>query len=241
MDDVSILDSFREFTPGHMALSDHEVHVYAVPLAGDGERYAEWLSKDEVVRADRYRILDHRRRYTIAHGALRIVLGCYLSKDPASLEFDYGTRGKPALRGDGPHFNLSHSAHLAMIAVAQQPVGIDCEKTRRLERLLDIGKRQFATAEYVALQKLPEADRLQAFYRCWTRKEAYVKALGLGLAALDVFDVDLGEKPQFLELRDGEDIATWSLLDVSPSTDFTAACAVRMPRAKAVTYRFGAL
>jgi hypothetical protein len=64
---------------------------------------------------------------------------------------------------------------------------------------------------------------------------------GFGLAALDVFDVDLGEKPQFLELRDGEDIATWSLLDVSPSTDFTAACAVRMPRAKAVTYRFGAL
>ena len=241
MDEVRLFDSFAEFTPGHVALADNEVHVYAVPLVGEAERYGEWLSKDERDRADRYRILDHRRRYTITHGALRVLLSCYLSVDPAKLEFEYGSRGKPCLRGSGPHFNLSHSAQLAMIAIAKEPVGIDCEKTRHLERLVDIAKRQFSNAEHRALLGLPESERLQAFYRCWTRKEAYVKALGLGLAALDVFDVELGEKPKFVALRDGEDIARWSLLDVSPSAEFTGACAVRMPAARARTFRLGGL
>lgn len=241
MDEVRLFDSFTEFTPGHVALADREVHVYAVPLVGEAVRYEEWLSADERVRADRYRILDHRRRYTITHGALRVLLSCYLSVDPASLEFDYGSRGKPTLRGSGPHFNLSHSAQLAMIAIAAEPVGIDCEKTRHLERLVDIAKRQFSTAEHLSLLQLPEAERLQAFYRCWTRKEAYVKALGLGLAALDVFDVELGDKPKFVALRDGEDITRWSLLDVSPSAEFTGACAVRMAGARARTFRLGGL
>lgn len=241
MDDSSLFESFREFTPGHVALSDREVHVYAVPLSGEAERYSEWLSKDEIVRADKYRILDHRRRYAITHGALRVVLSCYLGKDPSALAFEYGARGKPTLRGEALHFNLSHSAQLAMIAVAAAPIGVDCEKKRHLERLVDIAKRQFSSAECAELVRLPEADRLEAFYRCWTRKEAYVKALGLGLAALDVFDVDLSEKPRFLAFRDGESLGDWSLLDVSASADYVAACAVRCADARARTFRLGAL
>lgn len=241
MDEVPLHDAFREFTPGHLSLGADEVHLFAVPLVGAAERYTEWLSKDERQRADRYPILDHRRRYAITHGALRVVLSCYLGVDPASLQFAYGPRGKPTLLGDGPHFNLSHSAQLAMIAVAKQPIGVDCEKLRHLERLLDIGKRQFSASEYEALRALPEPARLLAFYRCWTRKEAYVKALGLGLAALDVFDVDLGEKPRLLALRDGEDLAKWCLLDVSPSADYVGACAVRMPQARVLAHRLGDL
>lgn len=241
MDEVPLHDAFREFTPGHQTLGQNEVHVFAVPLVGASERYAEWLSKDERDRAERYLILDHRRRYAITHGALRVVLSCYMGVDPSSLKFAYGPRGKPSLLGDGPQFNLSHSAQLAMIAVAAAPLGIDCEKMRHLERLLDIGRRQFSAVEYEALQKIPEADRLLAFYRCWTRKEAYVKALGLGLAALDVFDVDLGERARLLSLRDGEDLANWSLLDVSPSAGFVGACAVRMPKANVITHRLGEL
>ncbi len=240
MYDVSLFDSFREFTPGHVAVSDREVHIYAVPLTGDADLHSEWLSKDEIARMDRFRILDHRRRYAIGHGVLRVVLSCYLGKDPASLAFDYGSHGKPTLRGEPLHFNLSHSAQLAILAVATAPVGVDCEKQRHLERLVDIAKRQFSSAEHDALLSLPESERLQAFYRCWTRKEAYVKALGLGLAALDVFDVDLGQTPRFLSFRDGEKLDDWSLLDVSPAADYVGACAVRCAGARAQTFQFRA-
>ena len=219
MDEVPLHQTFREFTPGHMALLQNEVHVFA----------------------ERYLILDHRRRYAITHGALRVILSCYLGVDPSSLQFAFGPRGKPSLLDDGPQFNLSHSAQMAMVAVASAPIGIDCEKLRHLERLLDIAKRQFSAAEYAALKEVPEADRLLAFYRCWTRKEAYVKALGLGLAALDVFDVDLGERARLLALRDGQVLEDWSMLDISPSDGFVGACAVRLPRAHLLGYRLGEL
>jgi 4'-phosphopantetheinyl transferase len=227
MDEVRLHESFRETSPGAATLRRDEVHVWAVPMAGDGERFAAWLSPAEQDRAQRFRFADHGRRYTIAHGALRTILGGYVGADPAALQFATGARGKPALVGAGmPQFNLSHSAQLAMVAVATTPVGIDVEKVRYLERLRDIAQRQFSTAEFAALGALPETEQLPAFYRCWTRKEAYVKALGLGLAALDVFDVDIGERARLLALRDGQDVQRWSMFDVSPAADYTGGLAV---------------
>lgn len=242
MDEVPLHDSFRAMSPGGVAIEAHEVHVWAIPLVGDADRFDAMLAEREREKAGRFRFADHRRRYCISHGALRVVLGGYLAADPAALRFASGARGKPVL--DGGHrleFNLTHSAQLAMVAVARHAVGIDCEKVRHLERLLDIAQRQFSAAEYAALQSLPERDQLAAFYRCWTRKEAYVKALGLGLSALDVFDVDLGERARLVALRDGNDIATWALADVSPAAEYVAALAIAEPKPVVHTFRLADL
>ncbi|MGE3174528.1 MAG: 4'-phosphopantetheinyl transferase superfamily protein [Planctomycetota bacterium] len=242
MDDPSLHDRLVHALPGGTELAPNEVHTWAVPLVGDGERFLGWLSPAEREKASRFRFADHTRRFAVSHGALRAILAGYVGADPAALEFTVGGRGKPALAGEGmPHFNLSHSAQLALVAVSHAPVGVDVEKLRHLERLRDIARRQFSTAEIAAFEQLPEGEQLQAFYRCWTRKEAYVKALGLGLAALDVFDVELGERARFTALRDGEDVAQWSLFDVSPALGYVGALAVRDPRASVRQFRLGDL
>lgn len=100
---------------------------------------------------------------------------------------------------------------------------------RHLETFTDIARRHFSESEFAALDGLHGTARQLAFYRCWTRKEAYIKALGEGLSMpLDTFDVSLGEKPELLLCRDGrEQPANWSMLDVSPGQDFVAAAALR--------------
>lgn len=239
MDEALLHESFCAVSPGAAALAVNEVHVWAVPLGGDPDAFAPLLSDAERAKVDRFRFVDHRRRQVISHGALRMILGGYLGSDPAALAFEFGARGKPMVPHAAVHFNLSHSAQLAMVAVGHVEVGVDVEKLRHLERLLDIARRQFSPAECAAIEAVPEAGQLAAFYRCWTRKEAYVKALGLGLSALDVFDVDLGPTARLLELRDGQDLARWSLADVSPSNDYVAAVAVAAADVRICRFRFG--
>ena len=157
-------------------------------------------------------------------------LAGYLLCDPLTLEFSTSPRGKPSLLQPlGWHFNLSHSAQLALVAVGHSELGVDLEKRRHLESLKQIASRHFSTVEVEALRAVPAAEQLAAFYRCWTRKEAYVKALGSGLSsALDVFDVSIDADPRFLGFRSGDDAPEdWSLFDVSPGPDYTGALAVR--------------
>ncbi|MBK8101272.1 MAG: 4'-phosphopantetheinyl transferase superfamily protein [Planctomycetes bacterium] len=230
MDDVPVYPSFQPESAGGPALEGAAIHVWAVPLAGEPGRCAALLSAVEREKAERFRFLDHRRRYAIGHGALRAILGGYAGMDPAGLTFAVGPRGKPSLvEPKGLHFNLSHSAQLALIAVARHEVGVDCEKMRHLESRTEIARRHFSPVEFAALEALPESEQLRGFYRCWTRKEAYIKAVGAGLSMpLDVFDVSLAEKPEFLAIRDGkEDAAAWSLHDVAPGPEFAAAVAIR--------------
>jgi len=231
MDEVPLHPTFRPETPGGAALAPGELHVWAVPLCGGNDGYATLLTPAEQERAARFRVADHRRRFAISHGALRAILAGYLGVDALALEFGTGPRGKPTLLADGgPQFNLSHSALLALVAIGHGPaLGVDLEKVRHLESLREIAGRHFSRSEFAALEGLPDAERLTAFYRCWTRKEAYVKALGTGLASsLDVFDVSLDEKPSFVAFRAGDDApADWSLFDVSPGPDYVGALAVR--------------
>lgn len=230
MEDLHLHPVFTPAAPGSLRLEPGEVHVWAIPLTGEPERFQQLLSATELARAERFRFLDHRRRHVIAHGALRVILGGYAGADPAVLEVAIGTRGKPFLpRYSGLHFNLSHSGHLAMLAVGDRELGVDVEKLRRLESLQDIARRHFSHAEFESLRALPEAEQLRGFYRLWTRKEAYIKAVGAGLSMpLDVFDVSIADEARFLGFRDGtEDPAQWHLQDVSPAADFTAALARR--------------
>ncbi|MFK7742382.1 MAG: 4'-phosphopantetheinyl transferase superfamily protein [Planctomycetota bacterium] len=233
MAELPLHEAFVPTDPGSRALSADEVHVWAVPLTGEAEPFAALLSAAEQDRVQRFRFADHQRRYQIGHGALRRILGGYLGKDPEAVEFRQGPRGKPYLEGQdagsGPFFNLSHSGQLAVIAVATTELGVDIEKVRRLESLNQIAERHFSNTEFRELDQLEGSDRELAFYRCWTRKEAYIKALGEGLSlALDSFDVSLCEEPKFLACHDGrENLSSWSLVDVSPGPEFVGAIAMR--------------
>ena len=229
MDDVSFDERFVAASPGGRRLSAGEVHVWAVTLNGDPEPFGELLSADERLRLSRFRFADHQRRFQIGHGALRRILGGYLERDPREIAFRQGPRGKPYLAGDGPFFNLSHSGKIALIGVADAELGLDVEKVRHLESLMQIARRHFSAGEFTALEALDVEAQKLAFYRCWTRKEAFIKALGEGLSmSLDSFDVSVNEEPRFLACHDGrEDPAHWSLVDVSPGPDFVGACALR--------------
>lgn len=236
MEDVFLHDTFVPCEPREAALGAGELHVWAVPQSGATEAFTQVLSAAERERAGRFHFADHRRRYEISHGALRRILGGYVDADPAALEFETGPRGKPFLAGTGPFFNLSHSAKLAVVGVGSTELGLDCEKVRDLGSYLQIAEKHFSSDEFRGLSAYPEAERLGAFYRCWVRKEAYIKALGEGLAmALDSFDVTLGEEPQLLACRDrDEDPCAWTMIDVSPGPGFVAAAALR---AAAVTVK----
>lgn len=234
MEDVALHASFAARSPKELELGPKDVHVWAVPLTGDPEAFAGLLSSAERQRLERFRFADHRRRYQIGHGSLRWILSGYLGLTPDEVEFSQGPRGKPYLanrtaEGQGPFFNLSHSGKLALVAVARSELGVDVEKVRRLDSLTEIARRHFSAPEFAALEALHGTARELAFYRCWTRKEAYIKALGEGLSmSLDSFEVTLCEQPRFVALRDGRETPeSWALLDVSPGPEFVAAAALR--------------
>ncbi|MFT4516348.1 MAG: 4'-phosphopantetheinyl transferase [Planctomycetota bacterium] len=240
MDDLPLHAAFTSTIPGSVPLAAAEVHVWAVPLNGDPERFAELLSASERDRLGRYRFADHQRRYQIGHGALREILAGYLDVAASDVEFRTGPRGKPYLVNGALQFNLSHSGKLALIAVAHTELGVDVEKLRHLESLTPIAQRHFSNSEFEKLDELQGDARKLGFYRCWTRKEAYIKAIGEGLSmALDSFDVSLCEEPEFLACHDGrEDPADWSMLDVSPGPEFVGAVAMRAKQSVVKTFRF---
>lgn len=242
MDDLPLHDAFGVAAPGDVTMANDEAHVWAVPLNGDPAAFGALLSDDEQKRLQRFRFADHQRRYQIGHGALRRILGGYLMCEPREVAFRQGPRGKPYLRGDELHFNLSHSGKLALIAVSKTELGVDVEKVRHLGSLTSIAERHFSKTEFAALDELDGAARELAFYRCWTRKEAYIKALGEGLSmALDTFDVSLCEEPKFLACHDGrEDPAKWTIADVSPGPEYVGALATRHLGPKVRFFRFGA-
>lgn len=238
MDEVALHASFATVSAGSQALGADELHVWAVPLHGDPEPFGALLSAGERQRLQRFHFADHRRRYQIGHGALRAILAGYLGTEPAAVDFAQGPRGKPHLVGDGPCFNLSHSGKLALIGVARSELGLDVEKVRHLESLTEIARKHFSPSEFAALDALTGDERELAFYRCWTRKEAYIKALGEGLSMpLDVFDVSLDAKPRLLACRDGRSADAWAMLDVSPGPEFVGAAAVRSARVATKCFR----
>jgi 4'-phosphopantetheinyl transferase len=205
--------------------------------AGDAEAtgFAELLDPDERARAGRFVFPLHARRFVAGRGRLRLILQDYLGIPAAKLAFAYGPQGKPVLAGRHGlpplHFNLSHTGDLAALAVSRGvPLGIDVERVAPVTE--DVAGHFFSAAEQAALRALPEAERERAFFRCWTRKEAMVKALGGGLSiALASFDVTLGpgEPPRLLRLA-GEPEAPdrWSLLHFEPAADIMGAVAVPM-------------
>lgn len=205
---------------GEPRLGRGEMHVWSVPLALPAEdipALSRVLSAQERARADRFQLPADRRRFMVSRYALRSVLGAYARLSPRSLEFRYGSQGKPYLAGD-LHFNLSHSGRLALIAVCRgEPVGVDVEYADRApDAMYEMIDAFLSAAERRHLLGLPVEQHREAFFRCWTRKEALIKAVGAGL---------LSVAPDFHEdiRADGR----WSLTYVEPAAGYVGAVAVR--------------
>jgi 4'-phosphopantetheinyl transferase len=162
------------------------------------------LSADERDRAARFRFDIHRERFIAARGALRIVLGELTGVTPQALEFAYGDHGKPALRPDRIHFNLSHSDHWAIVgATRAAPVGVDVERINADRANPAIARRFFARQEIADLECLPPSEYTNAFFQCWARKEAVLKAVGTGISGgLSSFAVPVGDMPDPVSLTE---------------------------------------
>jgi 4'-phosphopantetheinyl transferase len=189
------------------------------------------LSDFERERTARYRFSPDQVRYSVSHANMRRILGKYLNRNPEALLFREGPGGKPELEPvPAPlRFNLSHSRSLGVLAVALDlEVGVDVEDIRPIEA--DVAKRFFSASEYASLTKLSGQQWLDAFYRCWTRKEAIIKAEGVGLRMpLDSFDVSLldDEPAKLLDARPNAKLtAQWNLHHLSVAAGTMGALAV---------------
>ncbi|PYQ42304.1 MAG: 4'-phosphopantetheinyl transferase [Acidobacteria bacterium] len=213
-------------------LAAGEAHVVSVSLDDLPHPTPLWLSPDENRRASRFHFERDRRRFAAARGILRALLGRYLCVDPSDLVFGYGPHGKPALASPwhGLRFNVSHSGGLALLAFATDyEIGVDIEQERPLPEMDSIAERHFSPPENAELQLLAERERRRAFFRCWTRKEAFIKAVGDGLShALDAFDVTLAPSEPARILRvegDPEAAGRFRLEGLEPAHGFAAALA----------------
>jgi len=211
-----------------MHIGKNEVHVWESFIDADDETitgYFNLLSDDENQLALRFRFDHHRKQYVASHGLLRSILGGYLDIDPKLLAFCTNQYGKPQLSLDKNisdiRFNLSHSHNLFIVAVSLGlEVGIDIEYINRDINFMEIAKSVFLKREIAKFNSIPENLQKTAFFRCWTRKEAYLKGKGHGLSTnLDRLEVSFlySESDAILSCKDSlEDGKTWHLFDIAP-------------------------
>jgi 4'-phosphopantetheinyl transferase len=222
------------------ALEAGELRLWAIALDPPPEAVAalsKLLAPDEQERAARFRFDIHRRRYAVGRGALRRLLGRELGLVPEAVAFEYGPRGKPFLAarhaGANLQFNLSNSEDLALVGFLHgREVGVDVEFLKPMPDAEEIGERFFSIPEREVLKRVAKAEKEIAFFNAWTRKEAYLKAVGEGLAvALDSFDVTLapGEPARMLALN-GDPAAAerWFYLHLDPQPRYVGAVAIEV-------------
>jgi 4'-phosphopantetheinyl transferase len=219
-------------------LSPGDVHLSAVSLAvepADVQRLATCLSVEERARAARFIFDRDRRRFLVARATLSSLLAAHLEIEPGSVRFEVAAHGKPSLaqaHASDVRFNVSHSGELAVFGFTRgREIGVDVEALRALDDAEAIARRFFAEVESRALMSASPADRPAAFFNGWTRKEAYIKAIGDGLSCpLHAFAVTLrgGEPVRFLRIgEDPAEPARWTLHAWRPSAGYVAAMAVR--------------
>jgi 4'-phosphopantetheinyl transferase len=218
------ISSNNPFVDNVGVAADPSIAVRTIHLEADLARLDHLipvLSPDERDRANRFRFPQHRRRYIVCWGNVRAELSRYLDLAPAAIRFDRNPYGKPSVAGSGVRFNVSHSGDWAMLAVSlDREVGIDIEHVDPRFAQDQIPERFFSPREVEQLRSLPEPQQTEAFFRCWTRKEAYINARGLGLAlALDSFDVSLlpNDPPKLSRAGD------WSIRNLDAPAGYAAA------------------
>ena len=224
---------------GPGALEEGIAHACVLPIHAGPQtlrRMYGLLSPAERVRAARFAFDRDRRTYVMSHGILRRVLGTVCRANPSRLRFRQGPRGKPYLVDAPPglQFNLSHTEGFCLVGVTRgAAIGVDVERVRATDDMSQLVRHCFSPAEQRAFDAVPPADRCRAFFKGWTRKEAFIKAIGDGLSyPLQDFDVALApDQPvRLLAVGGSEEAAAgWSMAGFEPAPDVQAAVAVAAP------------
>ena len=225
--------------PEKLTLPRNAVHVWRASLDVSTSclhSLQGTLTPDECTRAERFYFQEHRERFIAGRGLLRNILSRYLDRKPGQLRFRYNSYGKPALIEEtgveGICFNLSHSHDMALYAVTHgREIGVDIERFRPDVEAEKLAERFFSPREAAVLRALPEQLRKEGFFNCWTRKEAYIKAEGEGMAIpLSSFDVSLAPGAAAALLRSQnppQETSRWSLQALDPKPGYAAALAVK--------------
>ena len=226
--------------PELLELPDGQVHVWRASLDLDSSWLAELrttLAPAEIERANRYVFESDRLRYEAGRGILRRLLSKYRNCPPAALEIQTNPFGKPVIDGD-ICFNLSHSGPLAVYVFARNAgVGIDLEQIRTDGECGEIARRYFTGAELEELEATPKEIQSEAFFRGWTRKEAYVKALGQGLStSLSSFEIGLTD--QDTQLRSDSDNVRWVVKSFVPQENFVGSVVTRIQDSQYAWWEF---
>ncbi|MCF7811020.1 4'-phosphopantetheinyl transferase superfamily protein [bacterium] len=205
-------------------------------LSLDFETLSQFLSEAELKKADRLRVATQKRQYIIAQAFLRCLLSNYIHKEPIEIDFIRSKHGKPYLKiesnPNNVNFNLSHSYDLIVVAICYNiNIGIDVEKIRSSRNFLGIARRFFSIDEFTALKSLNAEMQQEAFYKCWTRKEAYLKAIGKGIRLpINDFTVSLSPDMPASILKiynEKEDASEWKLIDIKTSPDYITSLAIK--------------
>lgn len=223
---------------GDLCLPESEAHVWFVRLQEMSRHFdslLEILAPDEAARAARFRFERDRNQYILTRGLLRHIVGCYAGFAPQLLQFRYNSYSKPTLaaewRGNWLAFSLSHSYGVVVYAFTRaRHVGVDLEYMHRNVEFDQVAERFFSPCEVSLFRQLPSDKKQQAFFSCWTRKEAYIKARGEGLSlGLQSFDVAFvpGQPASLLSVAgDPSEAERWSLADLPAPTGYSAALVV---------------
>jgi len=217
-------------------LNRDELHVWLASIEIASQQLSELertLSADEIARAGKFYFERDRRSFIGWRGILRTILATYLETKPSALRFLYNEFGKPHLEGSAEarnlSFNLSHSGVLVVVAVAiDRDVGVDVEFIDDSVPSAEVANRFFSTNEIATLEALPQSLRLAGFFNCWTRKEAYIKARGMGLSIpLDSFDVSSipGETAALVPTENSSGVSNWKIEDLRIDSRYAAAIA----------------
>ena len=225
--------------PQQPILSNNQVHVWRANLELSTtaiEQLATCLSSDEISRANKFRFPIHKRRFIVARGILRQLLGNYLQLSPERIEFEYGDRGKPRLATSvaesSLQFNISHSEEYALYGFTHHHlIGVDLEYLREMKDAVKLAERFFSPREFKFLASLTEKQQRKVFFQLWTAKEAYLKAIGTGLtnslASIDI-SFDQAGNPNLLSIEgDLGATANWFMYPCVPETNYVATVAIK--------------
>ena len=233
----NILNTIWQNSPYKRILADDRVHVWRAGLdlpTAKIDKLANFLSTDEIARANKFHFMEHKRRFIAARAILRQLLGNYLKISPERIEFEYGNCGKPRLAASmgnsSLQFNISHSQEYALYGFTNHHlIGVDLEYLREMENITELAKRFFTNREFQLIANSTGREQQKTFFLLWTAKEAYLKAIGMGLSSF-LTDIELsldGANPKLQAIKGKlATVSNWSMYHFIPTANYMAAIMV---------------